>query len=77
MKEILFNDLPRYINWIKHTLSRRDFAIKYKTEEEVIREYDNEKWGGLLEKVKKSLNPSLEEVEIESNSFDQVSPFFT
>ena len=76
MKEILFNDLPRYINWIKHTLSRRDFAIKYKTEEEVIREYDNEKWGGLLEKVKKSLNPSLEEVEIESNSFDQVSPFF-
>ena len=43
MKEILFNDLPRYTDWIKQTLSRKDFVIKYKTEEEVVREYDNEK----------------------------------
>jgi hypothetical protein len=63
MKEILLNSLPQYIDWIKLALAEQGLSVKHKTEKEVTGEFQDEKWGRVLEDVKELSNPSLEEVD--------------
>jgi hypothetical protein len=76
MKEILLDNLPQYTDWINLLLKEQGLSVKHKTEKEVMREYQDEKWGVMLEEVKKLSSPLLEEVEIKSEGINQNFPFY-
>jgi hypothetical protein len=60
---ISLDDLAKYSQWPKRLLSLEAFAVKYKTEKEVLREFQDEKWGQLLKQVRSLSNPTLLEIE--------------
>ena len=60
---ITLNDLPKYTDWPKRLLSLESSDVKHKTEKEVLREYQDEKWGGLLKRVRALSTPTLLSVE--------------
>ncbi|MFZ3138514.1 MAG: hypothetical protein WA126_14115 [Thermodesulfovibrionales bacterium] len=63
-KEYTINDLPRFSSWPARLLGIDLWEQKYKTKEEIIREYEHEKWGPLLSRVQKEINDiTLEKVE--------------
>lgn len=63
-----FTDLPEML------LSLVPTDVKYKTEFEVLREYEKERWGSLLEKMKVIEKPNLLDVERTYNDFDAIFP---
>lgn len=48
------DDLPRFSPWPARLLGHEPWKPKQKTPEEITREYETEKWGPLLERVKAS-----------------------
>ena len=60
---ILLEDLPKYTDWPKRLLDLESFAVKFKTREEVLREFNQDKWGQLLRQVSKMIKPTFAEVE--------------
>lgn len=60
---ILLEELPKYTDWPKRLLALEYFSIKYKTAEEVLREFNQDKWGQLLKQVSNMSKPTLDEVE--------------
>jgi hypothetical protein len=60
---IAMDDLPKYSPWPKRLLSQDPFPVKNKTEKEVLREFEDEKWGRLLKKALALENPSLLDIE--------------
>ena len=71
-----FNDIPRYSEWPKRLLSLTPFGVKYKTEKEVLREYQDEKWAELLRYARTLERPTLAEIERHHVDFDALSPGF-
>lgn len=63
LRPIHLDDLPRYTNWPKRLLSLESFSIKHKTAQEVLREFNQDKWGQLLKQVRNMPKPTLDEVE--------------
>jgi hypothetical protein len=58
------DDLPRYSPWPARLLGPDPCPKRYKTPEEVMREYEYEKWGVLLTKVRETgREVSVEEVD--------------
>jgi len=58
------NDLPKYSSWPARLLCLTKFEQRYKTPNEIIREYDREKWGSLLERVNKAgKDVTLDEID--------------
>ncbi len=77
LKSISFGDLPKYSDWPKKLLSLETFEVKEKTKEEVLREFEDEKWGKLLEHVRMLEKPSLSEVDqLFGYSSKNLHPFF-
>ena len=64
MKEILLDNLPQYSDWIRLVLSEKGLTVNQKNVKEVIREYQDEKWGCALQEAKMLSNPTLEDIEI-------------
>lgn len=63
-KQYSLNDLPRFSPWPARLLGIEPWEQKYKIPEEITREYNCEKWGSLLNKVRRSKKEvSLEDVE--------------
>lgn len=62
--KIDINDLPKYSIWVHRLLGIIEWPDKKKTSTEIIREFDKEKWGSLLEKVRSAKTPlNLENIE--------------
>jgi hypothetical protein len=58
------NDLPKYSDWPSRLLGIIDWKAKPKTEDEVIREFETEKWGVLYKQIESSgFKTSLKEIE--------------
>lgn len=58
------DDLPKFSPWPARLLGLDHWEPKRKTAEEVLREYGNDKWGALLEQVRRSENPvTLEQAD--------------
>ncbi len=58
------NDLPRFSSWPERLLGFEPCEQRYKTPEEITREYEYEKWGTLLKKVRESeKDVSIEDVQ--------------
>ena len=62
MKEISLNELPMYTDWVKKLLSLDEFEIRYKSKREIQREFEDEKWGPLLQDAKGIRDLSLAHV---------------
>jgi len=77
LEKISLDDLPMYSDWPEKLLSFDPINIKYKTESEVIREFEEEKWGDMLEHVKNIASPTLQDVDgIFEGPSDSRYPFF-
>jgi hypothetical protein len=76
LEQIELDDLARYSVWPKRLLSAVPFAAKSKTEAEVLREFEAERWGDLLRKVRALKEPTLAEVEHVYTDINAVAPCF-
>lgn len=56
MTEISLNDLPKYSPWIHRLMGLSLWEKKEKNEIEILREFDDEKWGNLLKMYKDAQN---------------------
>jgi len=75
MKQINFNELP-VSKEVREIISSRECRIKYKTKKEVLREYQDEKWGELLADVKIDNNISFDRYHRIMESFSEENCFF-
>lgn len=75
-QRIELNDLPRFSDWPNRLLSEEPAAVRQKTEQEVLREYEREKWGTLLTHVRRMQDPSLSAVEEVFHSLEDVTPIY-
>ena len=66
MKEIKFNDLVSYSDLPNTIQSSQD--KKLKTKEEVMREFNKEKWGSILENLLGNQNKKLEDIRVHKSS---------
>lgn len=62
-KIIDINDLPKYSKWIDIIMGLESVAKKNKTEQELKREYEYEKWNPLLKLVSQNESLKLEDVD--------------
>jgi hypothetical protein len=60
---LTLDDLPSHSDWPKRLLSMTPYEIKPKTRTEVLREFDREKWGSLLEIARTLKKPTLRQLE--------------
>jgi hypothetical protein len=64
MIEINVDDLPQYSNWPHRMLGLVEWEKKVKNSSEVLREFDRDKWGTLLDYIRSSQSSlSLKQVE--------------
>lgn len=60
---LAFDDLAKYSAWPKRLLGLEPFDVRQKSEREVLREFQDERWGALLAHVKGLDRPTLFDVE--------------
>ena len=51
--KINLEDIPKYISWPARLLGMEAFPIRTRNTEQIMREYDREKWGSVLDLLKK------------------------
>lgn len=73
---IVLEDLPKYTDWPKRLLALESFSVKYKTEKEVLREFNQDKWGQLLKQARGMSKPSLVEIERGLVDFETLMPCY-
>ena len=76
MKEIKFEDIGKYSDLPQRIINSSNDDIKYKTKEEIIREFDNEKWSKILNDISNNNSIGLKEIDQKMESFSIISPFF-
>ena len=76
LSPIALDDLPKYTDWPKRLLALESFAVKYKTEKEVLREFHQDKWGQLLKQARAMGKPTLSEIERAFIDFDAPVPCY-
>lgn len=73
---IVLEDLPKYTDWPKRLLALESFSVKYKTEKEVLREFNQDKWGQLLKQARDLSKPTLVEIERGLVDFETLMPCY-
>jgi len=63
MKKISLSDISTYSPWPDRLTGLEKFAIREKTDKEVRREFETEKWNQLLQQCKSSSNLTIDTVE--------------
>jgi len=58
-KIITINDLPKHSEWPERLLGIEEFNVRDKSHDEVVREYNTDKWGELLSKISMIKDPSV------------------
>tara|TARA_B100001250_G_scaffold170866_1_gene147140 strand:+ start:4057 stop:4929 length:873 start_codon:yes stop_codon:yes gene_type:complete len=76
MKKINFEDIQEYSDLPEKILNSSNEHIKYKTEQEVLREFNTEKWSLILNDIASDKNINLHEIDQKMEAFDVMSPFF-
>lgn len=70
MPENLLNELPRYSPWSGILMGEESVDPKKKTRDEILREYDREKWATLLSSIQSDLAFNLEKANAQFYSKD-------
>lgn len=76
IREVFLNDLAKYSEWPRRLLSLEPYAVRSKTEEEVLREYQDEKWGRLLQQFQLLEKPTLNDVERLERDPHTLAPYY-
>ncbi len=76
MKEINFDDLVNFTNLPETISNSLDYEIKHKTKDEVLREFNHEKWFKILDEVKKDKTILLKDIDQKMEEFEKLSPFY-
>ena len=63
MKKITFEELAQYSKWPEILLSKDKFDVRLKTEKEVMREFQSEKWYDLIKFSEQNTDFSLQKIE--------------
>lgn len=71
-----FDDLARHSVWPKRLLGLETFGVRQKSELEVLREFQQERWHALLERVRDLRHPTLSEVERIYNEPTAIGPCY-
>jgi len=62
-QKITLDELAKYTPWPKRLMSSDPLQVRHKTESEVIREFDREKWARVLDYAAKEPHLTLEKIE--------------
>ncbi len=76
LKPIRLDELPRYSPWPQRLLGLAACPVRPKTEKEVIREFEREKWGPLLKGLRLMRSPSVDKAMGLEVDLDAKEPFF-
>jgi hypothetical protein len=60
---IAFDDLAKHSAWPRRLLGLEPFGVRQKSEREVLREFQDERWGTLLDFARRLDRPTLAEIE--------------
>jgi hypothetical protein len=60
---IAFDDLAKHSAWPRRLLGLEPFCVRQKSEQEVLREFQNERWGTLLDYARSLDRPTLAEIQ--------------
>jgi hypothetical protein len=74
--DITLDDLPRYSPWPGRLLAPDPHPVAQKTEAEVMREFDRDKWGELLERGREDLSFGLSAAESYEGDPDLTLPLY-
>ena len=72
---ITLDEIPKFSGWPKRLLALEQFEAREKTAAEVLREFDSEKWGPLLEATRSMTSPTLADVDQACFDLDARIPF--
>jgi hypothetical protein len=75
MRAIEFNDIARHSAWPPRLLNP-DQQVRHKTDAEVLREYNRDKWGELLEFVRATPGVTLEMIEDHHVDPTDLAPYY-
>ena len=76
MKEINFDELNNFSTLPETIFKSSDADIRYKTKDEVLREFNREKWLQILDEIKKDKGILLKDIDFKIEEFDKSFPFF-
>lgn len=76
MKEINFDDLINFSTLPESIINLSDEYIRKKTKDEVLREFNKEKWLQILDNLKKDKAISLKDIDFKMEEFEKSFPFF-
>lgn len=74
--EISLDELPRYSEWPGRLLASEPEPVRRKTEQEVLREFNRDKWGELLSQAKRDPGFNLQAAEALEINPETVIPFY-
>ena len=75
MKEIKFEELAKFSS-LPETISYSSDEVRYKTKNEILREFNLEKWAEILDEVKKNDTILLQDIDCKFEEFEKLLPFF-
>ena len=76
MKEIKFKELINFTSLPEIISNSSDGDIKYKIKDEVLREFNLEKWCQILDEVKNDKALLLKDIDCKIEEFEKPLPFF-
>ena len=59
---ISLDEMPRYSRWPAILLGKKPFSVRQRTRDEVLREYDREKWGAVLTWLRAQSQVSMDDL---------------
>lgn len=73
---ITLDEISKYSNWPKRLLNFENFEKKIKTEKEVQREFNSDKWGELLKVFSKKKSFSIDDIQNAEVNYDSRIPCY-
>lgn len=73
---IAFDDLAKHSVWPKRLLGLETFGVRHKSELEVLREFQAERWAALLERARSLEHPTLSDIEQIYNDHTAIAPCY-
>ena len=71
MKEIKFEELAKFSS-LPGTISYSSDEVRYKTKNEIVREFNLEKWAEILDEVKKNDTILLQDIDCKFEEFEKL-----
>ncbi len=75
-QKISFNDLYNYSDWPKILSEEKEFKTKTKNKINILREFNDDKWGRLVSYFHDKDEITIDELEAKYDNLDQIEPYY-